>query len=166
MIFTKSAINNPFDNLKWLWLNHWTVTRHKILVSWYIARVCLALIRRAILHDLSAYSHAESVCFRDWTEATQGLTYGTEEYRRAIKQFARDDQIHYSANRHHPEYWPAGINDMSPIDLIEMLCDWKAKGKTRQGIGNIKSISINSEKFNYDEQFKNGLIRDAREAFN
>ena len=33
---------------------------------------------------------------------------------------------HYANNRHHPEHWPNGINDMTLMDLIEMLADWKA----------------------------------------
>ncbi len=152
--------------IKWLWLNHLDTTRHKILVYWYIVKVCIALLERAISHDLSKYRIEEAVSFRNWTQAMKGLTYGSDEYKKVSASFAKDNWIHYSVNRHHPQYWPNGIKDMSPIDLIEMLCDWKAKTATKHGISIIDSIEINSTTFNYDENMRNGLTRDAREAFN
>lgn len=162
MIFKRE---NNTSTLYWLWLNHWDTTKHKALVAWYIFRVCVALLKRAIIHDLSKYSPEEAASFRSWTLSMEGLTYGTEEYKRVSASFAKDNRLHYSVNRHHPEYWPNGISDMSPLDLIEMLCDWKAKTVTRQGINIIKSIEINASTFNYDENTRNGLTRDAREAF-
>lgn len=36
-------------------------------------------------------------------------------------------QSHVSNNPHHPEYWPCGINEMSPVYLAEMVCDWHSR---------------------------------------
>ena len=94
----------------------------------------------------------------------QGLEYGSDEYEQVSVKFAKDDEIHYSVNSHHPEYWPNGLADMSPLDRIEMFCDWQAK--SRNSIGIIKSIEVNSSKFNYNETTQNGFIQDAREIFN
>jgi len=33
---------------------------------------------------------------------------------------------HYKNNRHHPEHFNNGIDEMNLVDLIELLCDWKA----------------------------------------
>jgi hypothetical protein len=47
---------------------------------------------------------------------------------------------------------PEGINGMTLIDLIEMLCDWKAAG-LRHADGDIfRSIEINKERFGISEQ--------------
>ena len=35
-------------------------------------------------------------------------------------------QHHYEDNCHHPEHYRNGIHDMNMVDLIEMLCDWRA----------------------------------------
>lgn len=34
---------------------------------------------------------------------------------------------HIKTNRHHPECWSGGINDMAPVYLAEMVVDWKAR---------------------------------------
>lgn len=149
------------NNLGWVLLNHWDATRHKFWVMWYILKACMVLFRRGLLHDLSKYSARETASFKDWTLATRGLTYGTEEYKRATARFAKDDEIHYSVNKHHPQYWPGGVKDMSPIDQLEMLCDWMAK--SRKGIGIIASIKANAAKFNYDYSTQDGYTRDALE---
>jgi len=158
----KKTLENQ-EKVGWLFLNHYNATCHKLWVMWYIIRICFVLLKRGLLHDLSKYSSRESASFRDWTIAIQNVAYDSDEYEQIATQFAKDCQIHYSANKHHPQYWPNGIDDMSPIDLIEMLCDWKAKSRNGKGI--IRSIDINSERFNYDETFKNGLARAAKEAF-
>ena len=59
---------------------------------------------------------------------------------------------HYANNRHHPEFFKNGINDMTLVDLIELLCDWYASSK-RQYNGNIRlSIEKNRERFNMSDQ--------------
>ena len=41
------------------------------------------------------------------------------------------------------------------IDLIEMICDWKAASE-RHADGNVyKSIEINQERFGYSDELKN-----------
>lgn len=51
---------------------------------------------------------------------------------------------------------------MNLIDIVEMFCDWKA-ATLRQNNGNLlKSIEINAERFNCDEQLKQIFINTAR----
>ena len=69
---------------------------------------------------------------------------------------------HYAANRHHPEHFSKGIDDMTLVDIVEMLCDWKA-ASLRQNDGNLlKSIEINAQRFGYDDQLKRIFINTAR----
>lgn len=45
-----------------------------------------------------------------------------------------------------------GINDMDLVDLMEMICDWKAASK-RHNDGNIlKSLELNKDRFHIDAQ--------------
>ena len=47
---------------------------------------------------------------------------------------------------------------MSLIDLLELICDWKASSM-RQSDGDIKkSIKINKKRFNYDDTLKQILL--------
>ena len=43
-------------------------------------------------------------------------------------------QHHVTTNRHHPEFH-ADANDMSDVDLIEMVCDWTASRRRTNNIG-------------------------------
>jgi len=72
---------------------------------------------------------------------------------------------HYSKNRHHPEHWPNGIDDMTLIDLVEVLADWKASTAKNKN-GNIrKSIEINAKRFNMSPQLTKIFENTVRELF-
>ena len=74
---------------------------------------------------------------------------------------------HNRVNRHHPEYFMledrytlnlvSALGCMNLIDLIEMLCDWKA-ATLRHGDGDIyKSLEINAKRFGYSGELKSIL---------
>lgn len=116
---------------------------------------------RAINHDASKFSPEEFESFALETPNLKGLTYGSDEYRAALRRIKPAIDAHYSKNSHHPEYWPGGIHDMSAVDLIEMLADWKAAGE-RHANGSLgKSIRINAERFKYDAAMMGLLARTA-----
>lgn len=50
--------------------------------------------------------------------------YGSAEYIDKIRRWKKVFDHHYKCNRHHPEHFLNGINDMNLVDMIEMLCDW------------------------------------------
>lgn len=61
---------------------------------------------------------------------------------------------HYALNRHHPEHFEDEIKGMNLIDIIEMICDWKAASE-RHAVGDIhKSIVINQERFGFSDDLK------------
>jgi len=68
---------------------------------------------------------------------------------------------HYENNRHHPDHFKNGIQDMNLVDLIEMICDWKA-ATLRHNNGNIfKSIEISQERFKFSDEIKQILLNTA-----
>lgn len=110
------------------------------------------LLRRGELHDQSKLESPEVEAFTEYTSKLAGCTYGSEEYNqyRAAMKPALDH--HYANNRNHPEWHKNGINDMNLIDIVEMLCDWKAASE-RHNDGNInKSIEINANRFGISPQ--------------
>jgi len=89
----------------------------------------------------------------------KNLTYGSEEYKAALEGLGPALSHHYANNRHHPEHFENGVNDMTLLDVIEMFIDWKA-ACLKHNDGNLrKSIDINAKRFSIDSQltqiFKN-----------
>lgn len=85
------------------------------------------LDERARIHNASKYSDEERVPYIWLTEfhrcrrAGESFSYpdGMEEQVRVAIEH------HVKTNRHHPEFH-ADPNNMTDVDLIEMVCDWTA----------------------------------------
>lgn len=105
------------------------------------------LLDRADLHDRSKLESPEVELFTEFTPKLAGSTYGSAEYNDFKKAMGPALQHHYANNRHHPEHWKNGIEDMSLVDVVEMFCDWKAASE-RHNDGNMrKSIEHNADRF-------------------
>jgi len=125
---------------------------HIIMVRNFLNLMVIKLLRRGELHDQTKLEQPELDIFTEFTPKLAGSTYGSDEYEgfRAAMKPALDH--HYAKNRHHPEHFKDGINDMNLLDLIEMFCDWKA-ATLRHNDGNIKkSIETNQKRFGMDHQ--------------
>jgi hypothetical protein len=107
---------------------------------------------RAAHHDASKLREPEKSGYDRLTLALKNVAYGTERYRVALAEAAPTIAHHYQHNRHHPEHFPDGITHMTLIDLIEMLCDWKAaSARTQQG-SIAPSLAHNQQRFGIDDQ--------------
>lgn len=111
------------------------------------------LSHRADWHDASKLEAPEKEYFDRYTPLLSGVTYGSDEYRQMLKDMRPAIEHHHMMNPHHPEhYGSSGIMGMNLIDLLEMICDWKA-ATLRHNDGDIhKSIEINAKRFGLDEQ--------------
>ncbi len=126
--------------------------RHIEQVRAYLNLFIRELLHRGELHDQSKLDHPEVEAFTEYTPKLAASTYGSKEYEefRLLMKPALDH--HYARNSHHPEHYKNGINDMTLIDLVEMLCDWKA-ATLRHNDGNLrKSIELNAKRFNISPQ--------------
>ena len=109
---------------------------------------------RAVAHDATKFSPSEWPFFLEHTEKLAGLTYGSQEYKDALKELGPALKNHYKQNRHHPEYHLGGFVDMTLLDLLEMLCDWMAATKRHKNGDIHKSIEQNRKRFNYGFQLE------------
>ncbi len=110
------------------------------------------LLERGELHDRTKLEPPEVVAFTEHTPHLAALTFGSPEYYAQLKQFQPALDHHYANNRHHPQHFKNGIDDMNLVDLIEMFCDWNASSK-RHNDGNLhKSIEINAGRFGINPQ--------------
>ena len=148
--------------------------RHIETVRNYINGCIVELLNRAELHDQTKLQSPESEIFEECTNQLRGLTYGTAEYTAQLKKMKPALDHHYSHNRHHPEFHLLGgggneagveqspLERMNLIDLLEMMCDWKA-ATLRHADGDIaKSIEINQKRFGYSDEVKQILENTAQ----
>ncbi len=99
-----------------------------------------ALSERARVHDASKFSPEERMPYIWLTEYHRCRRTG-EPFTYPV---GVEDQVHAAIehhmreNRHHPDYH-ADPNDMSDVDLIEMVCDWTAMAQEfNQGGGSAR----------------------------
>lgn len=127
----------------------WT---HIDLVMRLLAGAQIELMRRQFTHDRSKLAAPEVSMFTEYTPKLKDSTYGSDEYKGFLKGMGKALEHHYQNNRHHPEHFDQGIDDMTLFDLLEMLIDWYAATK-RHADGDInRSIEINTERFKLSPQ--------------
>lgn len=124
----------------------------------------IELLRRGEAHDQSKLVSPEVELFTEFTPKLAACTYGSAEYEGFRKAMGPALAHHYANNRHHPEHWKDGVNDMNLVDLVEMFCDWKAAGE-RHNNGNIlKSIQVNADRFSLSPQLLR-ILENTAESF-
>jgi|SRR6187549_113030 len=118
---------------------------------------------RAAHHDESKLVQPEKAGFDVLSFKLATLVYGSDEYRAALEEGKPTIQHHYAANSHHPEHYPNGIAGMSLLDVVEMLCDWKAASeRTKQG-SIAQSLAHNQDRFGISDQLAAILENTVRE---
>jgi hypothetical protein len=85
------------------------------------------LLERAKTHDASKFGPEERIPYVWLTEFhRRRRTAEPFEYPEGVAEGVRRAiRHHVTTNRHHPEFH-ADPNDMSDVDVIEMVCDWTA----------------------------------------
>ena len=128
-----------------------TIQRHITIVQKYLTRLSNRLAERAIEHDLSKLSKDELAGFVEVNQIARLHPYGSPEHKASLSGNKTID-LHFSRNSHHPEYWPNGIDDMSLLDLIELVVDWKAASLTYGQTSLQDSLAIQQKRFNLDDK--------------
>ncbi|PHS18482.1 MAG: hypothetical protein COA78_02015 [Blastopirellula sp.] len=85
------------------------------------------LTRRQKIHDASKFAPEERDAYVWLTEYHRCRRSGEPfDYPPGVEQeVKRAIQHHMTTNRHHPQFH-TDPNDMTEVDLIEMVCDWTA----------------------------------------
>jgi hypothetical protein len=117
-----------------------------------IGKIIDDLRQRADNHDDSKFRSPEREAFLEYTPKLKESTYGSEEYERNLEGLGTALNHHYKENRHHPEHFENGIIDMTLIDLIELLSDWKAATRRHDDGDIMQSIKHNARRFGIGPQ--------------
>lgn len=139
---------------------------HILKVQANLRRAITELLDRQLLHDLSKLASPEREAFDAATPLLATTEYGTEEYKAQLRKIKPAIEHHNAHNRHHPEFHPDRVAGMNLIDLVEMLCDWKAAGeRTKNNKGLAWSIEVNQARFGYSDELTRILLNTARDLF-
>jgi hypothetical protein len=145
-----------------------TMERHVSHVRDSLARIRHELELRGIRHDRSKYSSEEFPGFARINATARRHPYGSDEYKASLAAERPTVERHTRENSHHPEAhderwrWPERVSiiryeQMPWLDIIEMVCDWRAAweayGKQGTWEGNIVK---QRERFPEGEAFTEG----------
>lgn len=85
------------------------------------------LLQRGEVHDASKFGPRERIPYVWLTEQYRRRKAGEQfEYPPGIAGLVQSAvEHHLTSNRHHPEFH-LDPNDMTEVDLMEMVCDWTA----------------------------------------
>jgi hypothetical protein len=125
---------------------------HIMQVQKLLHQTSIELIRRAEAHDATKMHSPELEIFVEYTSKLADCTFGSAEYQRFLQDMKPALEHHYAHNRHHPEHFPNGINDMTLIDVIEMLCDWVAASHRHRDGDAQKSLERSKARFEISDQ--------------
>jgi len=132
-------------------------------VNDYIWDIIDSLHLRRLFHDDSKLESPEKEIFDVYTPKLKECVYGSEEYQTHLTEMKVALEHHYKNNRHHIEHFKNGIQGMTLIDLIEMICDWKAATLRNKDGDILKSIEMNQKRFGYSDELKQILINTVKE---
>jgi len=124
------------------------------------------LQNRARSHDQTKLADPEKELFDEYIPKLKSCTYGSNEYKKFLKELKVALDHHYSNNSHHPEHYKNGVDDFDLFDLIEMFVDWKAATERHDDGDIMKSIDINKTRFNLSDQVYNILKNTAKRYMN
>jgi len=125
---------------------------HIYKVQKLLAYCISELQERLINHDKSKILSDELNGFTNANKLLSDMTYGSEEYFKNLEHLKETIEHHYQLNRHHPQHFKNGINDMTLIDLLEMTCDWIASSERSKNGNVMLSLQIQKQRFQIEEQ--------------
>jgi hypothetical protein len=139
--------------------------KHIKRIGELLHKMILELLLRIDYHDASKLKSPDKEIFDEYTPKLKNSTYGSEEYKQFLKEMKLALDNHYTSSHHHPEHYNNGINGMDLIDLLEMICDWKAASERHNNGDIFESIKINKKRFNISDQLEEILINTAKRYF-
>lgn len=124
---------------------------HIAMVQMHLNRFILELKWRGQEHDRSKLQSPEKDIFQEGTPKVYGCKFGSLEYEQHKERVRPALDHHYAHNRHHPEHFEKGIDDMNLVDVLEMFVDWIASSK-KYGSDIQEVLRINQERFEISPQ--------------
>lgn len=130
------------------------IRKHILLVRNLLNKMVVEILKRADTHDQSKLSSPEIEYSMKYTQKLKDAKYGSPEYIAIQEEMNEALEHHYTLNRHHPEHFERGIQDMNLIDVLEMFCDWAIASEQHPSGDILQSIEVNQQKFGFSDDLK------------
>ena len=130
--------------------------KHKDLIKNILYNFSFKLKERADNHDNSKYSNEEKDVFENVDNIKREDFDSYEQYfsyTKPLIQKALDH--HYANNRHHPEHFKNGVEDMNLLDILEMVADWESSASCRN---TILDTDYSFKRFNIEPQLQKIIL--------
>lgn len=138
---------------------------HKEKVKKFINLCIDDLVMRAENHDNSKLESPEKKYFDEYSPKLKDCTYGSDDYKKCLDGLKPALDHHYKVNSHHPEHYKNGVNGMTLVDLLELICDWKASSMRHEDGDINRSIEVNKDRFKLSDQLVDILKNTVKEYF-
>ncbi|EAS02911.1 hypothetical protein TTHERM_00492640 (macronuclear) [Tetrahymena thermophila SB210] len=129
------------------------VKNNMILMEGYQNLDIQSLIKRGEIHDQSKLAEPErqGYIWLTWWHycKKQGINFDYPEGAQDLVQLSVDH--HLKSNLHHPECHQKS-NDMSWLDIVEMVCDWTAMSQEYNQGSCLSYVQQNIQKWHFNEQ--------------
>ncbi len=138
-----------------------------------LEQMASALRQRGIAHDRTKLQEVEFDTFVSTRPKFKKANYGSPEYQECVELAKPAVEHHYANNRHHTSCHENGISGMTLIDVIEMICDWKAAARRSPDKSLADTLDYAFNKYQIDPQLgriitntlhENGWITKEKEA--
>ena len=123
------------------------------------------IVKRAIHHDSTKLTPPEKPLLDEHTPRLRSSIYGSKQYKMMLKELKPALDHHYACHRHHPECHNNGVADMTLVDLVEMLADWKASSERHDNGSLAWSIEHGRKRFGLDKVSVTRILKNTRSAF-
>jgi hypothetical protein len=137
--------------------------QHSRRVDELLLEIVTDIQARITKHDLSKMQQPELPIFDEYSPKLKETTYGSQEYKTYLAEMQVALDHHYASNRHHPEHFENGVDGMTLVDVIEMLCDWKAATERHDDGDLQRSFALNQDRFGLTHQLVSILRNTAAE---
>lgn len=113
------------------------------------------LLKRAQVHDDSKFEIEETEQLQKLLDKNDGMTNPKYLIQEQEKECIR---LHWKNNRHHPEHFE-NVEDMTELDIMEMVCDWYAR-QEQYGTDFMNFVYTRQEnRFKFPEQMFDRILR-------
>jgi hypothetical protein len=119
------------------------------------------LMYRGVAHDASKLAEPERSAYNRAVPEMRKHPYGSPENKAATAELGPALEHHFAHNSHHPEHYPDGIAGMDLLDVVEMLCDWRAAAERPPGNGMVR-MDVNRERYGIEPQLASILANTLR----
>lgn len=126
--------------------------RHQSIVRGLMNEISEKIRDRGAIHDDSKTKPGEVELYAQYAPMLWRAEYESPEYKEIARKMMPAIRHHFRMNRHHPEHHGDGVDGMCLLDLIEMLCDWKAASMRGDRGSFADGMDTNKEKYGIDDQ--------------